>query len=141
MTGEITTENRLYEVELELLPDTMQKWLSCPKDSAVQMTNNITQELYNLLKTCVPYEFEHEDGLETPLDQNYYGNVIRELTLRILNLDSRTPQVFVGSMPFSMSRRNLEVVCKNSYYVTEKTDGVRFLLFLLTLTYWYEYFP
>ena len=131
LTGEITTENRLYEVELELLPDTMQKWLSCPKDSAVQMTNDITQELYNLLKTCVPYEFEHEDGLETPLDQNYYGNVIRELTLRILNLDSRTPQVFVGSMPFSMSRRNLEVVCKNSYYVTEKTDGVRFLLYVV----------
>ena len=30
-----------------------------------------------------------------------------------------------------ISRRNLEVVCKNEYFVTEKTDGVRYLLYVV----------
>ena len=130
-TGEITTESKSYEVEIELIPDAMRNWFDCPAENAFQRTNDLTQQLYNLLKLCVPYEFEHEDNLDSPLDQNYYGAAIRTLTLDILDLHHRTQQVFAGSMPFSMSRRNLEVVCKNHYFVTEKTDGVRYLLYII----------
>ena len=79
----------------------------------------------------MPSEFEHEDGLDEPLEQDHYGNLIRTLTLKILGLDPKTLQVFAGSMPYSMSRRNLEVVRKDPYYVTEKTDGVRYLLYVV----------
>jgi hypothetical protein len=39
------------------------------------------------------------------------------------------PFAFAGSMPSPISRKNLEVVCKNPYYVTEKTDGSNKLIF------------
>jgi len=37
---------------------------------------------------------------------------------------------FPGSMPVSFHRRNFAQVSANDYYVSEKTDGVRFLLFV-----------
>ena len=41
---------------------------------------------------------------------------------------------FVGSMPVSMSRRALQSVQRSdSYFVTEKSDGTRFLLYIVNV--------
>lgn len=38
---------------------------------------------------------------------------------------------FIGSMPVNLVRRNFEMLQNNDYYCTEKSDGVRFLMYVV----------
>ena len=38
---------------------------------------------------------------------------------------------FLGSMPLNISRRNLLRLQREDYFVTEKSDGVRYLMYVL----------
>lgn len=37
---------------------------------------------------------------------------------------------FFGSMPVNLLRKDLETISKNEYYISDKTDGIRYLLFI-----------
>lgn len=42
-----------------------------------------------------------------------------------------SPDEFLGSMPLNISRRNLIRLQREEYFVTEKSDGVRYLMYVL----------
>ena len=110
----------------------MINWFSSSSEQQItEQTMAIANEFYHLLKLCIPWEMDHDVALDEPFDQRLYTDQIRALTNKILGMDPNETLKFGGSMPFSMSRRNLEVVLRNDYYVTEKTDGVRYLLFVV----------
>ena len=44
---------------------------------------------------------------------------------------SFSPTDFLGSMPLNISRRNLILLQRDEYFVTEKSDGVRYLLYVV----------
>ena len=122
---------RLYEVEFEMQKPYMLEWLSNPDEANCHAKiQEMTQELYQLLHEFVPFDIEQGAMLEEANDLRLHA-AIKKCTDSILDLSPESPVVFPGSMPFSMSRKNLEVVCKNSYFVTEKTDGVRYLLYIV----------
>lgn len=139
ITGEVTIQPRVFELEFEMINEKMLEWLRAPsnEDDLRRRVTHLVTELYWLLKECIPYDLEHDSPVqEAPqILQQYYGSQIAKLTNTILELQlGPDEKKFGGSMPVSISRRNLEVVLTNPYYVTEKTDGIRYLLYVLNGT-------
>ena len=105
-------------------------WIRCPEEQATKMTQAIAQELYSTIKECVPNDVEQDERPMPLFDSSYEGQA-KKLTDAVAGIKPEAPFAFPGSMPFSLSRKSMDVVCKSTYFVTEKTDGVRYLLYVL----------
>lgn len=137
--------DREYELEFELLHDVTVEWLRLPSETdAMKYTDDIVYDLDQLLDCCIPSEDDIQDDVNlSPAHPNEYSKDIRELNESILEtcyragyLESQISLVkavseFIGSMPCNMSRRSLQHVLQNEYFVTEKSDGVRYLLYIV----------
>lgn len=71
-----------------------------------------------------------ELSLEPILDSNKLWS-IRRVCWECVNRAMAKRNDFPGTMPVAFSRRHFKVVQTNQYYISEKTDGVRYMLLLV----------
>lgn len=132
------------ELEFELVPAALARWLHCAEADVFIATSKIATELLHVLDLCVPSgatESSHTgiSGTITPTAEVL--SAMSAITTRIRRSNTfgdvggsgsgRTGLDFMGCMPLNISRRNMKTLQQNKYFVTEKSDGVRYLLFVL----------
>lgn len=135
----INATNSVREMELEFEMDNkcMQNWLiENDENKAIKSTGKLASELFHLLNLCIPGEIETvgEAPLEVVTSDKCSQEIIRinEKLKKELNHSSRGNNLeFLGCMPINLSRRNLLNVQRNDYYITEKSDGTRYLLYVV----------
>ncbi len=130
-----------YEIEFELEKGFRDQWLSPStraNDAKLQdMTKLATMQLLELIDLFVPAESETENAIplwEIPRsDRRYYelDNNVSSLNSYLKEPTGTSGKVeFLGSMPINMFRNSLNIVMNSDYYIAEKSDGVRYLLYI-----------
>jgi mRNA guanylyltransferase len=62
----------------------------------------------------------------------YQLEKLREKVVALLDADF-SPRKFPGAQPISFDSGHLEELCRENYFVSEKADGIRCLLYTRTL--------
>jgi hypothetical protein len=119
------------ELEFELLPSVLVEWLSfTDNDSCIRFTSELASELLKLFDLCIPshgHSARSGEEMVRPLPQTSpLFSAITSLFARIRG--STNGPDFIGCMPLNISRRNLKTLQQLKYFITEKSDGTRFLL-------------
>lgn len=159
-SGEMNSsqERHDYELEFELKPDALKKWISLhtstppPNITAEQLAeiqekycSELFSEFLFLLDYCIPSNMDTTNELELlpmtgPLRDSRLEEKVNHLNAKIRaesgqlgqsNRNSNQSMEFLGSMPINLFRSSLNIVLQSEYYVTEKTDGIRYLLYVL----------
>ncbi|XXH05100.1 SWI/SNF chromatin-remodeling complex subunit [Hypoxylon texense] len=65
-----------------------------------------------------------EPGIKPP------GHVVANLRQDVANLLHRNQTAFPGAQPVSFTRKHLDELLRDDYYVCEKSDGIRYLMYL-----------
>ena len=146
-----------YEIEMELSESMTKKLIHADSDgSARQLAHTLAQQLWYMIQQLNPThdvlevdEFlrEHTDAESTKLAigqchtikrfmdskcQQWKSAIDPEGGGRASNNDewNKPPRNFIGCMPVNFSRHNIEEVQRSEggYFLSEKTDGVRYLL-------------
>jgi len=129
------TTTRELEVELELDATRTLQWANAKPDVLLKETTILAQQLSAVLNVCLANCVEVCS--DQPLEQmtlSDYKNAIRDINQSLrsaLNQQESKNMDFIGSMPVNLTRKNLNVVLRKNYYVTEKTDGIRYLLYVV----------
>ena len=114
----------------------------------MQRTGNLAKQLETLLEMCIPSDSEVSGELPLEvLGPAVYLQGVLTLNEILKQADSnsnggssnssssscnRGDRVeFLGCMPINLSRRNLLTVQRNPYYLAEKSDGVRHLMYVI----------
>lgn len=119
-------------------------------DPFLMFTNFLATELLFTLDNILPCHAEDIEAFETPLTQvtsedlghivsgiHVLNRVVKGETAAIARSGGSLNKVannleFLGSMPINLYRRSfVNNVLEGDYYLTEKSDGVRYLLFTL----------
>ena len=133
---ESTDTDANWEVELELKPSVVEKWLSISDaDEVMEMTSMISSHLINLLEKINPGEDEpsgtnpEKVDAKTDLHESVVKMVV-ELHRFPPKENSSEASKFPGAQPVNMSRKDITRVQDSpaTYYVAEKSDGVRYLM-------------
>jgi hypothetical protein len=136
LTGE--TRPVEYELEFEMPSAVSMEWLSATKPDVIQkLTQELTASLLYLIRRLIPslvpvtnnasHVFRKQDVLNgTPL----YTAIQRVLVAQNQSLRPSGKELqCLGSLPINLYRKSLEQVLRNDYFVTEKTDGIRYLMY------------
>lgn len=120
--------HEVREVELELLPRARDRWLSLTQpEEVIAMTSQVATHLYHLLESINPLEPlsaianpapEHDDGVRQAV----------AAACAQLKRPTGKGSSFPGAQPVNMCKRNVPDVQRGSYFIAEKTDGVRYLM-------------
>jgi hypothetical protein len=130
------------ELEFELVPAALASWLNCAEGDVFTATSKIATELLHVFNLCVPSgatESTHSGISATVSLTPDVVSAMAAITSRIRRENSfggggggsGRGLDFMGCMPLNISRKNLKALQKDPYFVTEKSDGVRYLLFVL----------
>lgn len=120
--------NEVREVELELLPRARDRWLSLTQpEEVIAMTSQVATHLYHLLESINP--LEPLSAIANPVPENDDG-VRQAVAAACAQLKRPTGKgsSFPGAQPVNMCKRNVPDVQRGSYFIAEKTDGVRYLM-------------
>lgn len=125
-----------YEVEFELDNLITSGWLNMTvENDAAQEAFKLANMLEALIDFCIPYDDNQQhDELKLELCRNEYISGIKALNTIIINnpsINNNMSQEFIGSMPFNISRNTLNVIKENDYFITEKSDGMRYLMYIV----------
>lgn len=115
------------EVELELKLDPQKQWLKSRKRSH---SDYLARCLAGLLSRLLPATASNNTvSTDDALRQEDSLEVCRQVSslCRLLS-PSSTGATFPGAMPVNMCRKHMSEVQSREYYVTEKTNGERYLL-------------
>lgn len=140
-------DSKELELEFELERQVMIDWLKERDPSKVIATTRvIAQELVAIIDYCIPSETgaEKEHSLAVVEDADYVYEVAF-LTARLRGLSvplredvhavykRKAVFDFIGCMPVNLTRHNLIDLQQpaSGYFVTEKSDGVRYLLYVI----------
>lgn len=116
------------EVELELLPRARDRWLSLTHpEEVIAMTSQVATHLVHLLESINP--LEPLSTISDPVAEQDDG-VRRAVAAACAQLKRPTGKgsSFPGAQPVNMCKRNVPDVQRGSYFIAEKTDGVRYLM-------------
>lgn len=144
-------DSKELELEFELERQVMIDWLKERDPSKVIATTRvIAQELAAIIDYCIPSETgaEKEHSLAVVEDADYVYEVAF-LTARLRGLSvplredvhavykRKAVFDFIGCMPVNLTRHNLIDLQQpaSGYFVTEKSDGVRYLLYVIPDTH------
>lgn len=139
-TGISTVSNKVkkeIEVEFELETAPMLDWLrERDYDAVVSKTRVLAEQLIYLLDYCIPFESENEkEASLLVVNDTYFDFEINKLDAILTNSEAVQPgrkkSDFLGSMPVNLTRQNLMEVQKTDYFITEKSDGIRYLLYVI----------
>mmetsp|Transcript_11314 Transcript_11314/g.20787 ORF Transcript_11314/g.20787 Transcript_11314/m.20787 type:complete len:789 (-) Transcript_11314:61-2427(-) len=146
-----------YEIEMELSASMTQKLIQTREDAeARKLASTLAQQLWFMVQQLNPTddilevdEFlrEHTDAEATKLAIGQCGTIRQFMDSKCQswrtaiapeggraqgNDECKAPRNFIGSMPVNFSRHNIEEVQRSDgdggYFLSEKTDGVRYLL-------------
>ncbi|CAM9334333.1 unnamed protein product [Choristocarpus tenellus] len=119
----------LRELELELLPGARDYWLRLTDHAELEkMTSKLATHLVTLIHTVNPLQplsclshtpKEDDEGIKQAV-------VAACMQLRGGRPSKSSP--FPGAQPVNMCKRNVHDVQRGSYYIAEKTDGIRYLM-------------
>jgi len=134
--GYTLTTTRELEIEIELDSTRTLQWAGAKPDVLLKETTGLAQQLSAVLNICLNNCVEVCS--DQPLEQmnlSDYKNAIRDINQNLRSAlnqqDSSKNMDFIGSMPVNLTRKNLNVVLRKNYFVTEKTDGIRYLLYVV----------
>ncbi|CAM9364559.1 unnamed protein product [Ectocarpus fasciculatus] len=116
------------EVELELLPAARDRWLSLSQpQEVIAMTSQVATHLVHLLESINP--LEPLSAIANPVPEQDDG-IRKAVAAACAQLKRPTGKgsSFPGAQPVNMCKRNVPDVQRGSYFVAEKTDGVRYLM-------------
>lgn len=117
------------EVELELLPHVRDLWLGLKDEKEViAMTSKIATHLFHLLEAINPIEELSAIANPVPEPDQAARAAANAACLQLRGNRSGKGSNFPGAQPVNMCKRTVADVQRNSYYVAEKTDGVRYLM-------------
>lgn len=115
------------EVELELLPRVRDRWLtlSDPQE-VIAMTSMVATHLFHLLEHINPIEPLSAIANPVPEPNEESRGAAAAACAQMKKPGKGSP--FPGAQPVNMCKRNVPDVQRGSYYIAEKTDGVRYLM-------------
>lgn len=118
-----------FEVELELGERECMQWMQEEENQAEENTKRIAWDLWERIQLIMPRE-ETAGSLEEVKSAEVELAAQRACisAFDAHEAETRDQFDFPGTMPVGFSRRSLLVVQKGDYHVSEKTDGVRYLL-------------
>lgn len=117
------------ELEFEMLNGPMVSWLLCSEEKVVEETVKIVKELCGLLRVLIP---GHRETFSSPRATAKPDVRTKDAVKdRVRALRNGQGFDFLGSMPVNLTRRNFSFVRQNNYFITEKSDGLRYLLFVV----------
>lgn len=120
--------NEVREVELELLPRARDRWLSLTHpEEVIAMTSQVATHLCHLLESINP--LEPLSAIANPVPEQDEG--VRQAVLAACAQFKRPTgkgSSFPGAQPVNMCKQNVPDVQRGSYFIAEKTDGVRYLM-------------
>lgn len=117
------------EVELELLPQARDLWLGLKDaEEVIAMTSKVATHLYHLLEAINPIEPLSAIANPAPELDQVAEAAANAACLQLRGNRPGKGSIFPGAQPVNMCKRSVSEVQRGSYYVAEKTDGVRYLM-------------
>lgn len=150
--GKSSDEAIVFEIELELSQSSTQKLIQSPDDAAAKsLAKQLSQQLWWMLSQINPvsdvldvesYLRQHPDPAAVKIGLAQCNHMKRFLSTKewspAITPDGQpSPTIshnkglkFIGCMPINFSRHNIEEVQRSDgdYFLSEKTDGVRYLM-------------
>jgi hypothetical protein len=131
--------SRSLEIEFEMYGDSVLDLVRTTNEpAAIQYINILATELRGLVTMLIPGETDHHAHVAMQVIDDSRNPVFTGQAKELVNLlrgvyglqPSRKTE-FVGCMPVNLCRSNLPHIQQNAYFVTEKSDGERYLLIVL----------
>eukprot|EP00903_Cladosiphon_okamuranus_P014342 g13316.t1 len=120
--------NEVREVELELLPRARDRWLSLTqREEVIAMTSQVATHLYHLLESINPLEPLSAIANPVPEDDDGVRQAVAAACAQLKRPTGKGSS-FPGAQPVNMCKQNVPDVQRGSYFIAEKTDGVRYLM-------------
>ena len=137
-------ETRLeLELEFELESVALASWLE-GEDATNEKTTKVASALMNVINLCIPY---HLAPPSEPTMKTYTDDAraqVQRLTDLLKsgastslheNTSSKYTSAkgleFVGSKPVNLLHKNIAMIRRKDYFATEKSDGTRYLLYVV----------
>eukprot|EP01114_Cavostelium_apophysatum_P014897 TRINITY_DN3967_c0_g1_i1.p1 TRINITY_DN3967_c0_g1~~TRINITY_DN3967_c0_g1_i1.p1 ORF type:complete len:695 (+),score=174.20 TRINITY_DN3967_c0_g1_i1:138-2222(+) len=124
------SDSTLYEIEYELSPMAVQLSKAADQKAVLDISVAFYKEMRNLtskMKTATEAHVFEEINMVKVEDREELMNLRQRCNTWFPGMSPES-QDFPGSMPVNFSRRHVRTVQETKFYVSEKTDGIRFLL-------------
>lgn len=137
-------EEESTEVEMELGAEVMVGWLETAGEEADKETSRLASRLLDTIKRLNPLERSSPGNILVPILMDRSGgggggasiqDALKQRCVAVLQAaggggGGRNVK-FPGTMPVNLCRKDVATVQQGGYWLAEKTDGVRYLLFVM----------